>query len=345
MRRRARLRALMALLLPSLMVSPEWPPAKSLAVEPEVVLMDEPCSALDPISTMKIEELVQEIKKEYTIVMVTHNMQQAARVSDYTAFFLNGKLIEHDTTDVISRSRTTRRRKTTSQGGSADMERQTRQEYIHDLEVVQDLVATMGDKALDNVEKSMKALLEGDTALAKSVMKADDVIDDMIVDVEDKCILLIAKQQPIAHDLRVIATGFKISTDIERIGDHAFDIAKTAVSVNEPLNPDCKHWIEELGNSAAAMLRRAVKAYRDKSVQEADEVRKLDKQMDDVFEHTFYALSDFVTKEGARQKGATQLLFIARFLERIGDHAVNIAEWVIYLETAEHIHQKKNRLI
>lgn len=71
------------------------------------------------------------------------------------------------------------------------MERQTRQEYIHDLEVVQDLVATMGDKALDNVEKSMKALLEGDTALAKSVMKADDVIDDMIVDVEDKCILLI----------------------------------------------------------------------------------------------------------------------------------------------------------
>ena len=167
----------------------------------------------------------------------------------------------------------------------------------------------------------------------------------MIIDVEDKCILLIAKQQPIAHDLRVIATGFKISTDIERIGDHAFDIAKTAASVKEPLNPDCKRWIEELGSCAAEMVRRAVKAYRDKSVQEADEVRKMDKQMDEVFEHTFYALSDFVTKEGARQKGATQLLFIARFLERIGDHAVNIAEWVIYLETAERIHQKKNRLI
>lgn len=75
--------------------------ARVLAVSPEVVLMDEPCSALDPISTMKIEELVAEIKKHYTIVMVTHNMQQAARVSDYTAFFLNGKLIEHDKTDVI----------------------------------------------------------------------------------------------------------------------------------------------------------------------------------------------------------------------------------------------------
>ena len=75
--------------------------ARVLAVEPEVLLMDEPCSALDPVSTMKIEELVQELKQEYTIVMVTHNMQQAARVSDYTAFFLSGKLIEHDVTDTI----------------------------------------------------------------------------------------------------------------------------------------------------------------------------------------------------------------------------------------------------
>ena len=75
--------------------------ARVMAVEPEVVLMDEPCSALDPISTMKIEELVTELKKKFTIVMVTHNMQQAARVSDDTAFFLNGRLIEHDRTDVI----------------------------------------------------------------------------------------------------------------------------------------------------------------------------------------------------------------------------------------------------
>lgn len=75
--------------------------ARLLAVEPEILLMDEPCSALDPISTMKIEELVTELKTNYTIVMVTHNMQQAARVSDYTAFFLSGNLIEHDKTDTI----------------------------------------------------------------------------------------------------------------------------------------------------------------------------------------------------------------------------------------------------
>jgi len=75
--------------------------ARLLAIEPEVLLMDEPCSALDPISTMKIEELVVELKAKYTIVMVTHNMQQAARVSDSTAFFLNGEVVEHNKTDII----------------------------------------------------------------------------------------------------------------------------------------------------------------------------------------------------------------------------------------------------
>lgn len=72
--------------------------ARALAVEPEVLLMDEPTSALDPISTMKIEELAGELKKDYTIIMVTHNMQQAGRISDNTAFFLNGEVIEFDET-------------------------------------------------------------------------------------------------------------------------------------------------------------------------------------------------------------------------------------------------------
>jgi phosphate transport system ATP-binding protein len=75
--------------------------ARLLAVEPEVLLMDEPSSALDPISTLKIEELIQILKKNYTIVIVTHNMQQAARVSDVTAFFLNGELIEYGSTEEI----------------------------------------------------------------------------------------------------------------------------------------------------------------------------------------------------------------------------------------------------
>ncbi|HAL00434.1 MAG TPA: phosphate ABC transporter ATP-binding protein [Exiguobacterium sp.] len=75
--------------------------ARCLAIEPDVILMDEPTSALDPISTLKVEELVQELKSDYSIIIVTHNMQQAARVSDKTAFFLNGEVVEFDQTDRI----------------------------------------------------------------------------------------------------------------------------------------------------------------------------------------------------------------------------------------------------
>ena len=75
--------------------------ARALAVEPEVVLMDEPCSALDPIATTRVEELMQELRKNYTIVIVTHNMQQASRVSDYCGFMWLGELVEFDRTEVI----------------------------------------------------------------------------------------------------------------------------------------------------------------------------------------------------------------------------------------------------
>lgn len=75
--------------------------ARAIAMKPDVILMDEPTSALDPISTLKVEELIAQMKRHYTIVIVTHNMQQAARVSDKTAFFLNGEIVEYDTTDKI----------------------------------------------------------------------------------------------------------------------------------------------------------------------------------------------------------------------------------------------------
>ncbi|PYZ93608.1 phosphate ABC transporter ATP-binding protein [Salipaludibacillus keqinensis] len=83
--------------------------ARCLAVEPEVILMDEPTSALDPKSTLKVEELIQELKEKYSIIIVTHNMQQAARISDKTAFFLNGEVVEFDNTDKIFSNPTDKR--------------------------------------------------------------------------------------------------------------------------------------------------------------------------------------------------------------------------------------------
>ena len=78
--------------------------ARTLAVEPSIILMDEPTSALDPIATAKVEELIRELKQKYTIIIVTHNMQQASRISDYTAFFYMGDMIEYNKTDTIFRN-------------------------------------------------------------------------------------------------------------------------------------------------------------------------------------------------------------------------------------------------
>jgi phosphate transport system ATP-binding protein len=88
--------------------------ARGIAIKPEVLLLDEPCSALDPISTAKIEELIAELKSDYTVVIVTHNMQQAARCSDYTAYMYLGDLVEFGATESCSSSRSARKRKTTS---------------------------------------------------------------------------------------------------------------------------------------------------------------------------------------------------------------------------------------
>ena len=154
---------------------------------------------------------------------------------------------------------------------------QTRQEYIRDLAIVQDKVYQMGCMAEAAVRKSVQSLLESNANLAAQVMKEDDAIDDMIVDIEDDCILLIAKQQPIAHDLRVIATGFKISTDIERIGDHAFDIARVAKSSGTPLDAEQKKLIQELADCSEKKKKKAMQSYRTANVRLADEVRHMDK--------------------------------------------------------------------
>ena len=95
--------------------------ARAIAIEPEIVLMDEPCSALDPIATLKVEELIEQLKTQFTIVIVTHNLQQAARVSDKTAFFWLGKLVEYsNTAGDVHQSRRKSTPTTTSPGDSAD---------------------------------------------------------------------------------------------------------------------------------------------------------------------------------------------------------------------------------
>lgn len=211
----------------------------------------------------------------------------------------------------------------------------TRQEYIKDLEALQHQVVLMGGAAAEAVKKAMQAFLEQNQTMAKQVMRDDDVLDEMIVDIEDRCILLIAKQQPIARDLRVIATGFKLSTDLERIGDHAYDIAKAVGGLSG--SSPAFQYTKQLADCAVEMVEGAIDAYAHADIALAEDICRRDDEMDALFAKTFLELSNLVTREAEQADQMTQLLFIARYLERIGDHATNIAEWVIYLETAERI--------
>lgn len=217
----------------------------------------------------------------------------------------------------------------------------TRQAYIEELERLRKQISKMGMAVDKGLKDSMTALINRDTQLAKKVMLDDDVIDEMNVKIEDACMLLIAKQQPIAKDLRIIATGLKISTDLERIGDHAHDIAKIATEFDQQVFVKKLVDIPQMAEFAEKMLQDAIEAYNTFDVALAEQVCLDDDKVDDLYAKTFRELSKFVDDDAAMVKQATQLIFIARYLERVADHATNIAEWVIYLVTAERIRKDR----
>ncbi|WP_177505230.1 phosphate signaling complex protein PhoU [Anaerosinus sp.] len=213
----------------------------------------------------------------------------------------------------------------------------TRLAYIEELESLRQEISKMGAMVAEAVNNSMKALLEKDNMLAERVMSGDDFIDNINVVVEDKCMLLIARQQPIARDLRIIATGLKISTDLERIGDHAADIAKIATELDS--RPFIKKIVDlpKMAEMASQMLLESIEAYRNFDIKLAEKVCNDDDVVDELYAKTFQELSKFAVDDTADMKQATQLIFVSRYLERVADHATNIAEWVIYLVTAQRI--------
>lgn len=213
----------------------------------------------------------------------------------------------------------------------------TRQAYIEELDSLRKEISHMGAMVNEALRDSIQALVAMDKKLAEKVMAGDDFIDRINVTVEDKCMLLIARQQPIARDLRIIATGLKISTDLERIGDHAADIAKISTEIGS--GPFIKKIVDlpKMAELAGEMLKHAIEAYRNFDVQLAEQVCRDDDAVDALYAKTFRELSKFAACDTGDMKQATQLIFVARYLERVADHATNIAEWVIYLVTAQRI--------
>ncbi|WP_373898513.1 phosphate signaling complex protein PhoU [Haloimpatiens sp. FM7315] len=183
----------------------------------------------------------------------------------------------------------------------------------------------------------MKALVNQDEKLALEVINNDDIVDDMQRNIEDKCIKLIAMQQPLASDLRYIFTTAKIVTDIERIADHAVDISKIAIRLKNEVYIKELIDIPRMCEMVEKMLKNSLDAYIDENVDRAYEVCKMDDKVDAIYKQVFSELLVLMVEDTKTINQSTQFLFICKFLERIADHITNICEWTIYLVTGEQV--------
>lgn len=213
----------------------------------------------------------------------------------------------------------------------------TRHSYDQDLELLRQSLLNMGNAVAEAIDGAVIALAQQDNELARKVMENDDDIDRMEIEIEDKCMVLIARQQPLARDLRVIGTGLKITTDLERMGDHAYDIAKIALSLSD--QPLIKPLVDipRMARMAQKMLRDSLEAYITLDIGLAEQVCINDDEVDNIYSQVFRELLTYMMEDPKTITQATQLIFVARYLERIADHATNIAEWTIYLVTGQRL--------
>ena len=210
-----------------------------------------------------------------------------------------------------------------------------RKMYDAELRQLDTMLARMGHAAGGAIESAMTALRTGDTELARSVIARDSEIDSAEHEIEHRCLTLFLRQQPVAGDLRRISTAMKTVTDIERIGDHAADIAEIIphlVTVRKEGDPAVSQAIA-MGKKAHQMILDALDALTAEDENAARRVIAADDEVDYDFNAIKHQLAQEIAEDPGKVDAALDLLMVIKYLERIGDHAVNIAEWVVYAIT------------
>ena len=193
----------------------------------------------------------------------------------------------------------------------------------------------MGAMCEEAIASAAKALSAGDIALAEKVKANGSAIDRMERAIENRCMKLLLHQQPVARDLRLISAALKMITDMERIGDQAEDIAEIVLFLNGHTMEGVE-LIEEMARETIGMVTGSVDAFVKKDVELAEEVIARDDVVDTYFSGMRCGIISIIAKDSADGEFALDLLMIAKYFERIGDHATNIAEWVIYSVTGRH---------
>lgn len=210
--------------------------------------------------------------------------------------------------------------------------------YEEKMGHLQERLQYMGSLVEESIARSIEALKRQDLKLAQEVIDADDIIDDLEEEIEEKCLEVIATQQPMASDLRRVATLFKMVNDLERMADYATSIAKITLRIaDQPLIKPLVD-IPRMAILSQKMVKQALDAYVRQDVELAISVGQDDDEVDKLFGQIFRELLTIMMENPKTITQATHLLFVGRWLERISDHATNIAEEVIFLVTGE----KKN---
>ena len=193
----------------------------------------------------------------------------------------------------------------------------------------------MGALCEEVISLASRALTESDTSLAASVAPLDAEIDQKERTIESLCLKLLLQQQPVARDLRQISAALKMITDMERIGDQAEDIAEIVTFLNGR-SAENDEILREMARSTIKMVTESVDAYVKHDIMLAEKVIADDDTVDDYFDRVKTELIDAIAANPSDGEYALDLLMIAKYFERIGDHAVNIAEWVIFSVTGLH---------
>lgn len=217
------------------------------------------------------------------------------------------------------------------------MSTHTDRQYEEELNELRQRVLAMGGLVEKQIADAVQSLTTRDRALAEATIRRDHVVNRLDVEIDELCIRLLALRQPAARDLRFITTALKITTDLERIGDRAASISERALELSE--EPALKPYIDvpRIAEIASSMLHRSLDAFVREDTELALEVCRNDDEVDRLNGQIFRELLSFMIEEPRSITRAMRILFVSKYLERIADHATNIAEMVIFMVKGKSI--------
>lgn len=210
-----------------------------------------------------------------------------------------------------------------------------RNRFDQQLEKLNVELVTMGALCEDALTYAIKALFDRESDMAERAEEAEKQIDQMEREIESICMRLLLQQQPVARDLRVISSALKMIGDMERIGDQAADIAEIVKYLKDSEVPNLGH-LREMSDFAAGMVTASINSFVRQDLDLAKKVILDDDVVDGYFDKVKEALIGLIADGDIDGAFLLDLLMIAKYIERIGDHATNIAEWVVYSITGEH---------